>query len=284
MEIITPEILTFDKGIAEISLDTLKRSASYELAKGSLPPTRPIAHHDIISEIADKATSINGITVKVDPILATERQSMRVMWAGSKEECPIQNYLIQRMTTRVQLISNTDTEFNMAVGISYHEKGISMAFGPNVWVCSNQNVFGDNIMHTYGNLNKVPFDKMMEIFGAWMQRFEEMRENDYSQITRMQERVVNENATQLLYGKLIDVAVQQNMDAKIAAPLNQTQVADFIRASHGEEYAVVDRETSVWDLQQRATSILKPHNNDMTAVLTNNNNFNKFLMNEFQLN
>jgi hypothetical protein len=174
---------------------------------------------------------------------------------------------------------------NMAIGVSYNEKGISMAFGSNVWVCSNQNIFGDNIMHTFGGDRKVPFEKMMELFHKWMLDFNMYRDQDYKMVEKMKERTIEENAKQLLYGKLIDKAVLQNLDTKQSAPLNQTQVADFIRASYSPEYLIPDtRPANVWDLHQMGTSILKPKTSDMVSLLQNQNDFSNFIINEFELN
>jgi len=181
-------------------------------------------------------------------------------------------------------ILNSDKEMNMAIGIGYNEKGITMAFGPNIWVCQNQNVFGQNIMHTFGGDRKVPFDKMMEVFEKWMLEFNQKRDMDYQFIEKMKAREIEENAKQLLYGKLINAAVLQNMDTKQPAPLNQTQVADFIRASYSPEYEIKDRPTTVWDLQQMGTSILKPRNTDLISIYQDNSNFNNFLVKEFNLN
>lgn len=277
--------LSFEKGVSTLDLDTLKRTAKYEMAKGSLPTNRPIEHHNLLSELMHKIGGYNtGITAELEDIYAAESMAMRVMHAGKKEDCPVENYLLQRLTTRIHLKHPDDNEFNMAVGISYNEKGITMAFGPNVWVCANQNVFGNNIMQTYGK-EKIPFDKMMDLFNEWMMSFDHMRTEDYKMINNMKETTVGREAVDVLYGKLIHSAVRQNMDSKEVAPLNQSQVADFIRASYSEEYEVpATEEVSVWDLQQMGTSILKPNKSDLVSLLPTVNNFSNFVINEFNLN
>jgi len=278
------QTLAFEKGVATMDVPTLGKTARYELAKGSLPASRPIEHYQLIENIINSASKIPGIVVTPENIFAAEGQAMRVMWQGKKDECPIENYLIQRITTRVHLKHTDDNEFNMAIGISYNEKGISMAFGSNVWVCSNQNIFGENIMHTFGGDRKVPFDKMMDIFNSWMLDFNKYRDEDYAMIERMKSREIEEYAKQLLYGKLIDKAVLQNIDTKQSAPLNQTQVADFIRASYSPEYQIPsERVATVWDLHQMGTSILKPKTSDMVTLLQNQNDFSNFIVKEFQL-
>jgi len=173
----------------------------------------------------------------------------------------------------------------MAIGLAYNEKGISLAFGTNIRVCSNQNVFGENIMHTFGGDRKVPYDKMIEIFSKWMLEFNKYRDADYALIEKMKRTEIEGNAKQILYGKLIDAAVLQNIDSKMKAPLNITQTADFIRQSYSPEYAVPEnRLATVWDMQQMGTAILKPKNTDMVALLETQNNFSNFIVNEFNLN
>lgn len=277
--------LTFDKGVAELDLDTLKRTAKYELAKGALPTARPVEHGALLDALTHIASLVPGISLELDKIYAAESMAMRVMYQGDKNACPIENYLLQRLTARIDLSHSSDTDFNMAIGVAYNEKGISLAFGTNVRVCSNQNIFGENIMHTFGGDRKVPFDKMIEVFGKWMLEFNKYRDNDYELIEKMKRTEIEGNAKQILYGKLIDKAVVQNMDSKVKAPLNITQVADFIRTSYSPEYKVADDKlATVWDMQQMGTAILKPKTTDMVSLLESQNNFSNFIVNEFNLN
>lgn len=276
--------ILFDKGLATLDRTTLRNSASYELAKGLLPMSRPVPHHQLLNDLIGIAAGVNGITIEEEPIYATEAQSMRVMWAGKKEECPIENYLIQRLATRFHLRTDEDKDFNMAVGVAYNEKGISLAFGANVRVCSNQNIFGENIMHTFGGDRKVPYSKMMEVFQHWMNEFESKRFDDYELISSMQKREITEDGKQLLFGKLIENATRANMRHDVIAPLNVTQVGDFIRASYSPEYQVTERLATVWDLQQMGTSILKPTTTDLVTMFESNHSFNQFLLTEFNLN
>lgn len=278
------QTLTFEKGITTLTREELARTIDWEQARGSRPKTQPVPHFELLNAIINKANTIPGITVEEEPIHATERQTLRIGHTGNKDECPLEKYLINRLTTRIHLKHESDTDMNMAIGLSYNDKGIVLAFGPNVWVCSNQNVFGDNIMRTYGGDDrKVPFDKMMEVLNAWIERFDTIREQDYALVGAMKNTFVEESAMQLMYGKLIDAAVLQNINTKEKAPLNQTEVADFIRASHSDEYKVEDRALTVWDLQQRATSILKPAKTDIINIFDTNNTFNNFLAKEFPL-
>ena len=276
--------IKFNEGIAKLDFDTLKRTAGYEMAKGGLPKNRPLEHHQLIDMLADKANSIKNSSVSIDPIYCTEKQALRVMWAGNKDECPVENHLIQRLTTRIQIKSKSDKEMNMAIGLSYNEKGITIAFGANIWICSNQNVFGENLMSTYtaGRKEKMPFEKIMDVFNAWMTNFEAKKESDYKKIELMNNTIVERKELKLLYGELIESAVLSNLEGSYNAPMNQTQVAEFIRQAHSEKYEVpVGEEIKLWDLNQMGTEVLKPHYNDFTTSYQVLNNFNNFLLDKY---
>lgn len=279
--------IRFEKGVAEIDFQTLTKTLGYEMAKGGLPKNRPIEHHQLIDSICDRVEAVNGLSVEIDPIYCTEKQTWRVGWAGEKDECPIDKHLIQRLTTRIQIIDKSNTDMNMAVGLSYNEKGITMGFGPNIWVCANQNVFGDNLMSTYkmGSLDKLPFDKMQDVMGAWLTNYEAKKEADYGKVTLLQNTIVDDKAVKLLYGELIEEAVLANMDGRVDAPMNVTQVGSFIRASKDELYELaVGEDMTAWNLTQMGTSVLKPQNNDYTTSYQTLNNFNNFILDKYSEN
>lgn len=276
--------LNFENGIAEMDLPTLHKTVDYEMAKGSLPKTRPLHHSNLITQLHDEINRVDGVSIVQDPIYATEKQAMRVMWPHKDKECPVENLLIQRLITNIGLKVKGEKEMSMNIALSYHERGIALAFGPKVWACSNLCVFGDNVMRTYGS-DKVPFDTMIDNFKGWMARFGEMRDQDFGMVEKMKAREIEENAKDLVFGKLIHNAVLMNMDSKHEAPLNQTQVADFVRASYSDEYQVpANRKTNVWDLLQMSTNALKPQNTDMTQLIDYDQRITNFLVEEFELN
>lgn len=275
------DILEFEKGIAMIDNETLSQSIKYEMAKGGLPKSRPVEHFQLLNEIEEMASKIDGgVIVKPKPIYVAEKSTLRMMWDGPKEECPIDKYLIQRLTTSLDIVSQSDNGISMSIALSYNEKGISLAFGPKVFACSNMNIFGDNLMRTYGGQDKIPFDKMLQLMSGFMNNFHEKRANDFAIIDKMKSIDVGQDAIHTMYGKLIQQAVKQNMDGKTNAPLNQTQVADFIRNSYEAEY--MDPKTA-WDLNQIGTSVLKPQNTDMIILNDNIKNFNNFICDEFEV-
>jgi hypothetical protein len=280
------EKIVFNNGTAVLDYDTLKRTVNYEQANGKLPKNRPIEHHKLIEMICDEASVLKNANVEVDSIFCTEKNTLRVMWPGAKDECPVENHLIQRLVTRIHLINKKDKDMNMAVGLSYNEKGLILAFGPNIHICKNQNVFGDNIMSTYSyqKRDKMDFGKIIEVFRAWMLNFEKKKEADYNRIEKMKQVEVPYKEVKLLYGELIESAVLANLDGKFNSPMNQTQVAEFIRNTRDEKYEIpVGEAVNVWNLTQMGTDVLKPQNSDYTNSYHTLNNFNNFIYDKYCL-
>ena len=178
--------LKFENNIAELDLSTLERTVKYEMAKGGLPVNRPMEHYKLITSLKDNIQDNTKLEAKIDTIYTSERQAKQIMFDG-KGECPIENYLLERVVTKL-LVEDKHKGYKAAIGLSYTDKGIQVAFGTHVNVCSNLLVWGPNFMSTFG-ANKVKFSIMMDAFDDWMKRFQEKREQDYSIVKALQKKI-----------------------------------------------------------------------------------------------
>lgn len=285
--------LNFDKGYVEMDLETLRRTISMELATGGLPKSRPINHFEFIDAVIDiaKKKIAPGVAVKVDNIIASEAQAKRLLWAGEKDKCPVEKYYIERLVAKIRFVMEEDEQLgiSMALAISFNEQGIAVAFGPEVRICSNQNIFGDNMICTYGD-RKMPYDKILEVIGVWMDEFKVKREQDMGMITKLRGITVYENDFFQIIGKLFVNAVGYNSgDKELDAPLNQTQVANMVREyitwlgeNPTEEGGVADM--SLWDVTNFGTMTLKPDSANMTTLLQDIRGLNNFLLKMFGQN
>ena len=130
------ETLTFENNIATLDLPTLERTAKYEMARGGLPKNRPTEHFKLISDISSNIEKNTKLETKIDVIYTSERQAMQIMHDKTDGDCPIEKYLLQRITTKL-LVLDGQKETTAAVGVSYTDKGIQIVFGSQVNVCSN---------------------------------------------------------------------------------------------------------------------------------------------------
>lgn len=287
------EVLQFEpeNKSALISLEDLDRTIKLEDGGGRLPASAPIHHADLIKRVVE--TSHKHLTTYspvVGNITIKQNNCKRVLWKGPADECPIEKYMVERLVIKVQYKGSgqfenvPDAKGPMAVGISYTEKGIQMAFGHNVSVCQNLNVFGSNVFSTYGDKNnRVPFEKGMELFESWMQNFDKKMEVNRSSIQTLIDRPVDENERLRIFGKIYEMAILKNAGrTEIDNPLNVTECNRMVTA--GFDKIVGNEPISAWDMTNWATSVLKPESSDMLNLLTKNARLNEFLLNEFSNN
>ena len=173
------ETLSFEKGNATLTLPELSKTIRLELAKGGLPKNRPTEHFHLIDSIFEQVNSGlgTGMTADLEPIHVHESYAKRIMWQGEKEACPVDKYLIDRVVTRIMIHRNNESALNQALAISYNERGIQVALGTNVHVCANMNIFGSNIISTFG-ANRTPFDKLMDVVKLWIKDLHGYYKND----------------------------------------------------------------------------------------------------------
>ena len=271
--------LKFKGNVATLDLPTLDRTVKYEMAKGGLPRNRPIEHFKLIRDIQSNIKGNTKLDSKIDTIYTSERQAMRVMYEGDPEDCPIENYLLQRIATKL-LVSTKGNEFKAAVGISYTDRGIQLAFGTHVNVCSNMMIWGQNFMSTYG-ANKVGFNVMMDAFDDWMKRFDEKRKQDMEIINALKKRKVKENEMFEILGRLIHAAERGNSSKSDGSSLNVSQTLRLID-NYEKERQGKDTITA-WDITNWGTNNLKPDQDggDLTSIYNTTHKFSNVIAEHF---
>ena len=271
--------LKFKSNVAELDLPTLERTVKYEMGKGGLPKNRPIEHFKLITDLQNNIQDNTKLEAEIDTIYTSERQAMQIMHDGDKENCPIEKYLLQRIATKLT-VDDKNKGYKAAVGISYTDRGIQVAFGTHVNVCSNLMVWGPNFMSTYGG-NKVGFSIMMDAFDDWMKRFQEKRESDYEIIKALQNREVKENEMFEVLGRLIHAAERGNGPKSDGSSLNVSQTLRLID-NYETERQGKDKITA-WDITNWGTNNLKPHldGGDLTSIYNTTHKFSNVIAKHF---
>ena len=273
------QTLEFNNGVAKMFLETLDRTARYNEAKG-FTNQRPIHHTNFIRGLM-KLCAKYQIAHSLSPIYASQRQALIVNYNGDIDLCPVENFLIQRLVTQINLIHPDDKGQNIAIGIGYNERGISVTFGTDIWVCSNQSIFGDNLIRTYGR-DKTSFPDLLLNVEQWLSNYHKLRTDNYQIIQRMNETTVTSREIQNVIGELFYLAVSENLGEKVTAPLNQTQVADLVRASYLRTYQLPENQNpTVWDINQWGTHYLKPERTDLLSLQETNHRFNNYLLDNY---
>jgi len=284
------DFLAFDaeNKSATIELVDLDRTIKFEDAGGKLPASAPVHHADLIKHVMELSHKhLTTYSPQVSPIVIKQNNCKRILYTGPADQCPIEKFVIERLVVKIGFKGTKafegikDSEGSMAVGISYTEKGIQMAFGHNVKICQNLNVFGPNVFSTYGSGdNRVPYEKGIQMLERWLLGFDEIAEFNRRCITTLQERVITEDERLRIFGKIYEMAILKNAGHnEIDNPLNVTECNRMVSA--GFASIVENKQITAWDLTNWATSVLKPESSDMLNLLTKNNRLNNFLLEEF---
>lgn len=278
--------LTFNKSSAEITLQDLEQTVKLELATGGLKKSAPIEHFNLIKNIHSELS--NGLIgykaeIVMDPIHINDKYAKRILWTGEKDACPIDKYLIERVVTRLNIIRPDNNQLDQSIAISHTELGIQIALGTNVRICSNMNIFGSNIVSTYGG-NKVPFDKMIEVIKYWMLNLNGFHAADIDVINKLSAVKMDRKICDELIGMLIRKAVLSNYGQKqVNAPMNVSQVCRMIE--QGTE--VLTKEDfsnfTAWDFTNICTEHIKPKNADLASLLNTTQSINNFVCEAFDV-
>lgn len=213
---------------ALISLDDLRHTRTLRDAKKKLPASRPIEHTefiDLINEVSDK----KGIQVLTPEIYVSKSDSHYDTRTAAALGLPntLEAWFFDRLICRIPLVAPDDSDFNPAIAIGYNAKGITLAFGTNVRICSNMSIFGGKLLKTYDE--GVPFNRMIELFVAWMGEMQRHYEYDLGILQRMKNTYLSDtrNEIERMSGKLHLAASRKNRNIKLLAPLDQTQANAF---------------------------------------------------------
>lgn len=274
--------LEFNGNVCSMDLDTLGRTSKFDEIHG-LTDKRPVQHVDFIRSLQTLCEE-NQILCDLSPIHASKKQALLVNWNREQHGIPpVENFLIQRLITQLNLIHPEDTDKRVNIALCYNEKGIECAFGTRIDICANQNIFGGHRMRTYGN-DRMSYDEMMQKLQDWLINYEDMRAENYEKINRMMQTELRTDQTRQIIGDLIYLAVTDNMPGKsVNAPLNQVQVSNLIQASHLPMYQKKGGEpVTVWDVTQWGTHGLKAENNmDLLTLQETQQGFNTFMLDNY---
>lgn len=289
------DYLKFDESTeaCAIDLDTLNRTLKMEDAGGGLPRSAPIEHSNLLIDLIDLAKKhAKGFFPVLQPIIINQKNCRRIKWRKDQGDCPVENYQVERLVAKILFkpenngplfVGQEDAEGHMAAAVSYNERGIQLAFGNNVSICQNLNIWGENIISTYGSgKRKSDFDTALDIYEKWLQDYEEHKETAIEAVTSLKNIVIEEPARLRIFGKLYEQAVMRNnREASAEAPLNQTECTKMIRA--GLEYrmgktTMFDKTITAWDLTNWCTNVIKPETSDMVHLLTRNADINNFIL------
>jgi hypothetical protein len=270
-------VLEFKEKQEVITLDELKLSVTAKAAGVK----RQIEHFNIFDDILEKCVKQNYNTL-VSPIYVAGGVSAKKIPALEPHVGVnnIQAWYLDKITGTITFPSFNNELTTCKINIEHSDRGLSIAFGKVVLICSNgMTAFRSDIVTTYGE-GKLNYNQCLELVEKWLYELPEKNEQYDNLITQMINRPIIKEAIPELIGKLELKAVEQAYCKGDEAPFNISQVSNFsknIITSYKEEKPI----TNVWELYNAGTLIQKPNLMDISTI--NNTNFllTDFFMKEY---
>ena len=284
---ITSRTLDFNTNKVEyLTLQELK--STIDENNTSSKPFNGITHYalwDQLCELADK----RNVKFEIDKIAVTDSKNR--MFPGvsifPKEEeiygrNALEAHLLRRVIGKISFPEYSDSEHGSGIAINFHQGGVELAYGNNVHVCSNLNIYGETHIATFGK-NSIPLLKMFDVYEDWLYKLSDFRENDIKVINMMKDMYVEKGiATDNLIGKLMQEAVKTAyLDSTIVSPLNIGQVSTFTKNLLKSGIMASGGHISVWELDNIATEIIKPGTMNSQDLLLQSAAIGKFFKNEY---
>ena len=283
----------------ELSLNDLAKTYCENYPNGE--PVGGIFHHMLIQVMLGRIERV-GLKPEIQTITAADnRDRLRPGVTIFKEreekygEGSFESHALRRVYAiiKVKDFEDKDTDYNCA--ISYHQKGISVGFGPQVRGCQNMMIMGAHyfvsttslggIMGKHENMKNVAeligkCDELLEGFSehvvTWREQLEQLKsvtlEVDQCRVIfsrLMEERILFDTANKQLHKPLI-------------YPLNDT----CIKAAYERYLALVTPHSNTaitaWTLYNILNEDLKPSRVDMPVLQPQMVRLNDFLFNELK--
>ena len=283
----------------ELSLENLAQTYIENYPNGE--PVGGIYHYMLINAVLERLQGA-GLKPEVQQITAADnRDRMRPGVTIFKEmekkygEGSFESHALRRVYAIITVkdFQDKDTDYNCA--ISYHQKGISIGFGPQVRVCSNMMIMGaryylsttclGGIMGKQENAKNVGelLAKCDEVIGGFSESVVEWRQR----LEQLRDIRLTENQCRVIFSRLMEERIRYDtadkaLHSATVYPLNDT----FIKMAC-ERFMLlmaqkVHREVSAWDFYNILNEDLKPSKVDMPLLQPQMVRLNEFLTEELE--
>jgi hypothetical protein len=209
------------------------------------------------------------------------------------KRAPVNRWRFDKIISTIQLPNimagsgeSAENMRNAALGLTVNREGIMVSFGMNLHVCSNFNVLGGTILRSYkfGQNEATPWDIMLHRLKLWIANMD--------QIWTVQNQIMN---TMKEYTLPVDIAIIEELvgDLYLAAikqayfkgeytPFDTHELSNFAKEMIQSRKAE-ERLSTVWDVYNWGTSIMKPGIVDIGEIANNSNMWADYLLKRFEM-
>jgi len=275
-----------DEKSIEVPFLILKRTASLaDPYTGKLPTTRPLEHWQFIESIAELLDK-NNISFMPSPIYIGKSESKKIVQLDPDNIGLPESFLFNRVVTKFNMTSPdySKQEYNTSIAIGYNEKGIQVALGTNVRICSNMCIFGNRLIFTYGN-NRMPYDKFTMAITQYINDLPYIAEDNFTILENMMSLPINKNDIIKSIGDIHISAVNGTYFGG-DSPFNIGQVSNFTQTILKLFPKFIDNDnfesiSNLYDFYNIGTHILHPQRAELHDVWKRVTDWSNYITNRF---
>ena len=237
-----------DQKAMEISFEELQASIGVRNNRGDYNKALPMKHADFIEKIADMVSKDYDVTV--GKIYVPKNRIGVVHELDPEKKGLINASMFRSLIGEIHLNSLKNDEMNMKLAINITERGVTLAQGTNVQICSNMTIMGaSNMISTMGRQG-LPFDKFTELFNSWVPQMGVTFENYVNTVEQMKSIQLGSNGQiQELIGELQIAAIRGNYEkGYYGAPLNLSELSRLTQDLIKKPDFLNDEPMSLWDI------------------------------------
>lgn len=291
---LTSRLLDFkDNPVQELSLNELKETVDERNIGGN--PIGGVVHFVLLERIYDMITK-SGLEFKMGPIYATSGGASS--FPGVTKIKPLeekygdgalQAHILRRLITSFELFRGEDEDTTQSIAVAYHQRGIQIAFGPNIKVCQNQCIMGaGNRFQTFGD-DKLVVEEILTKIYYWLGNYDDIRGHDVAILNRMKEIVLTYDNMCDLLGELTmyrigrdelrihsEYMLQQNQINDIAIQYLKFLIKDDNKINYNHTI-------TLYKFYNMCTELYKPEFTDLPNIIGRNNLLGDYLIGKFIL-
>lgn len=278
-------IIEENQKVVELTFEQLKQTRTFADAYGVMPKQFPIEHHVFIQKLIDMAENANA-SPKIGTILSNVKNIERISAteAESKglDQNDAENTAIKVLVGRIDLGNVFARElWNLSIGFMYHEKGIEVAIGTNISVCSNLTIFGDTTHYKNHGRNGIEMTEMFKEIENWFGNLESF---DFSN-TELLERMINipiswEHDGNIFLGDCLKRAIKKNYYKGDSFPMSMGQVNRTAHYIISKTDDPDHQNPTLYHLYNAATFVLT-HENDLKNRFSDIKDFTEWFEKEY---
>jgi hypothetical protein len=209
------------------------------------------------------------------------------------KRAPINRWRFDKIISMIQLPNvmagsgeNAENMRNASIGLTVNKEGIMVSFGMNLHVCSNFNVMGGHSLRSYkfGNNEALAWEMMLHKIKEWIKNINQIWKVQNNIMKQMQEFVLPMDIAVIeeLVGDLYLSAIKQAYFKGGYTPFDTHELSNFVKEMIQSRKAE-ERLSTVWDVYNWGTSIMKPGIVDIGEIANNSGMWSEYLLNRFEM-